>query len=811
MKKIYILVLSMIITASAEAAERYRYYLPPSALSAGYSQGAFSSLANPVFTQGENYPFLAYSFLREDEGEWNHFASLNLFDFDMVYSRYNGILTGLTDEDETSVSQYTVSRGFLMGNVFGFGLGYSYTLSDYSDFDSCSGWHLGFILRPVWYISAGAVFRSIEDRSFEENRLKSATYSASLRPFTEYITLSADSTIYDSKSGLDNLYTFGLEITGPGGITFNLKGDTDENYTFGLTVPFSSRGGGGPLLTKLEGYRGANSDVSDFYSGGISFTAARDKNSLNGSAAARPLYLRLSDNYSRENPPQRFFSQRENCFHHLLAGIRRASCDSTINSLIIDIDNTSLGLAQMQELRNEILKLKKSGKKAYALMSYTGNSEYYLATSADKIYFTPNSTFSITGLQMKLYFIRGLMDRAGVKFESVSRGKYKSFNETFTREKMSPAARENMEEILKDLNGQFITAITEGRKIPAEKVDKLFSAGFYTPEQAKEKGFIDEIMHRENAVEELSKDTGTVKFENYLEENERSTTWGPLPEIAVIHVTGNIVSGKGNSSSVSSSTGDYDYREALEKAFTSNSVKGVVIRVDSGGGSAAASDYMWNHLLLMKKKHPKPVVFSFGNMAASGGYYIACTGDRIFASKGTITGSIGVVAGKISLKELYSKLGISTETVKMSKFADAFSESRDLTDEEKKLFQDNIDFIYDRFTGRVIEGRKIDAAEIAKVAEGKVHTGKAAAENGLADENNGLMAAIDYAAEKGGIDKTFNVIHLPEQGGYLRGLMRSSTESALGKNIGVILKAAEKYSYPDERILYMNPYIIEIE
>jgi protease-4 len=418
----------------------------------------------------------------------------------------------------------------------------------------------------------------------------------------------------------------------------------------------------------------------------------------------------------------------------------------------------------MQELREEIGRFRKNGKQVYALLNYTGNKEYYLATSADKIYFTPNSTFTITGFKMQIYFLKGLMDRAGVKYESVSKGKYKSFNETFTRTGMSPDAKDNMQEILSDLNNQFINGISEGRNIPAEKINELFAAGFYLPETAKDKGFIDAIMHRENAVAELTENSQMIKFEEYIEEHERFREWGPIPEIAVVHVTGSIISGRGGDSSYSSTTGDYDYREAIEKAFTTSSVKAVVIRIDSGGGSAAASDYMWNFLLLMKKKHPKPVVFSFGNIAASGGYYIACTGDKIFASRGTITGSIGVVAGKLSLKELYSKLGITSETIKMSEFADVFSEARDLTEKERKLFQENIDFIYDRFTGRVIEGRKIDSSKIPGIAEGKVHTGRGAAENGLADENSGLMGAIEFAVKESGIEDYYTVVHLPERG-----------------------------------------------
>lgn len=812
MKRAYILISAILLTASAASAassERYRYFLPPSAFSASHSSGSFSSLANPVFTQRESYPFLAYSFVKETEAEWNHFASVNLFDFDFVYSRYNGISTGGTVPDEESVSIYTISRGFMFGNVIGLGLGWSYSSSGEREFDGCGGWHFGFILRPAWFLSAGAVLRESEYSSSLNKKLISQTYSIAIRPFTDRVTLSAETTQYSSWSGLDRVTTFGAELTGYNGLSFSLKGDTDRNYTFGLNAPFSFRGRG-PVLMNIDGY-GGESSVSDFYSGGISFTAARERKSFSGTVTGNPLYIRLDDSYSNENAPKSFFSQKGNSFHQLLAGIRTASADTTIGSLILDIDNLSFGFGQMQELRAEILRFRKSGKKAYALMSYTGNSEYYVATAADRIYFTPNTTFAITGLKMQVYFVKELMDRAGVKYESISHGKYKSFNEAFTRTDMSPAARENMEEILADLNGQYISGIAEGRNIPVERIKELFAAGLYSPETAKEKGFIDEIMHRENAVDALTENSRIIKLEEYIEEHERSTAWGSMPEIAVVHVTGTIISGNGGESPLSTTTGDYDYREALEKAFTSASVRAVVIRVDSGGGSASASDYMWNYLLLMKKKYPKPVVFSFGNMAASGGYYIACTGDRIFASEGTITGSIGVVAGKISLKELYGKLGITNETIKMSEFADAFTETRELTAQERELFQKGVDFIYDRFTGRVIEGRKIDRSRIADLAEGKIHTGKGAASNGLADENSGLMAAIEYAAEAGEAGERYNVIHLPDRGGYLSGFIRSSADTSLLKSLGFILKAAEKYNFPDERVLYMTPYIIEIE
>ncbi len=812
-RRIIIVITATLIACTAAFAERNPFVIPQSAFSASYSSGSFSSMINPAFTQSESNPFLAYSYMKPDEAkDGNHFVMLNFLDLDLIYSWYDTLYNYETEQTlHSGTSLYTINKGFMFNNVFGFGIGYSFSQSDVKEFDNYGGWSAGFVFRPAWFISFSAVAKDFYATSRNDSITHTEIYSLSLRPVKDYLTLSVDATKYSQDITDHYIYTFGCELAGWKDITLTAKGDTDRNFTFGLSMPFFSRNKT-PHTTTISGYASNNKKSPDAWSGGISFSASRDIYAPDTTALNNYLYLQIKGDYNDEQSPSRLFASDKTSFYHLLRGLRRAAEDNTIDALILDIDNSSFGFAQMQEIRSELEIFRGKGKKVYALMSYTGNREYYLATAADEIYFTPNSTFAITGLSMQVYFFKGLMDKAGVKFESVSRGKYKSFNEPFTRENMSKYARENMEEVLSDLNEQYIDGIMKGRNLSREDINSAFDAGFYTPEAAKEKGFIDEVANRDDALISFSEKASIVKFENYIEESDIMREWGPIPAIAIVYVKGSIVSGKGKDSRVSSSTGDYDYRDSLTRAFTDPIVQAVVIRVDSGGGSASASDYMWNYLLLMKKKYPKPVVFSFGNTAASGGYYISCTGDKIYSSRGTITGSIGVISGKISMKELYGKLGINKETIKLSEFADAFSESRDLTDREKELFQKGVDFIYDRFTGRVVEGRKISKDTIPVIAEGKVHTGTSALQNHLTDETGGLMAAIEYARSLSIKGDNYTIIRLPDRHGVLSEVFQSSDLLSPFGDLEVLFRSAEKYAQFDkEHFLYLNPYIIEIK
>jgi protease-4 len=280
-----------------------------------------------------------------------------------------------------------------------------------------------------------------------------------------------------------------------------------------------------------------------------------------------------------------------------------------------------------------------------------------------------------------------------------------------------------------------------------------------------------------------------------------------------VHVSGSIIRGEARRSGWfgPDATGDESYRKTLEQVFGDPAVRAVVIRVNSGGGSATASDFMWHALLEMKKKYDKPVVFSFGNIAASGGYYIACTGDIIFSGAGTVTGSIGVVMGKVNLGRLYATLGINKNVIKTSEFADIFDESRDLTVRERELLQKAVDFTYRGFTDKVAEARGISRDGIPSVAEGRVFAGSRAKERALVDSIGGLVAAIEYAKGMAGIERRCRIVHLPARKSSIVEMLGSATAGDALAAIEPIRNALQGLYHSDEAWLFLYPYRIEIK
>ncbi|MCL1865134.1 MAG: signal peptide peptidase SppA [Spirochaetes bacterium] len=786
--------------------------LPPSVLSASYSEGSFSSLLNPVFTDMNSAEDIAYRYAAYNNGDsGNHFLSASIYHFNFIYARYNTIpdLNGNSILD-SGVNLYSINRGFFFGNVFGFGAGFSFGKSSDDYFNDYRGWNIGLLYRPYPFLSLGVVFKDLNGKIGSEKINRSDIYSISIRPFIEYLTLSADCVKKEGKSFKDADYYYSGELKAFKDISLMLKYGADKSFTAGITIPFYLRVENSVEIT-LDAYGSKKAETSDLKSTGVAVRFRQNSKAVAILPTDNFVKLSIRNNYNKEKIESGFFSKNELTFKDLVIGLEQAGNDPGIKGFIIEIDNLSFGMAQIQELRDLLNKFRSRGKRVYSILNYSGNREYYLATASDKIFMPPNTTFKITGLTLKTYYIKGLLDKGGIKYESVNKGKYKSFNEAFTRENMSDYSRENLTAVLRNLNEQFITGIMEERKIARSNIDELFSKGSYTPDEAKEKGFIDEIMYANEAMDSLEKKITAILFDNYIKEEMTIRPWGNVPAIAVIDVTGSIVSGQGGGIGISDLTNDYDYKTSIEAAFNDTSVKAIVIRIDSGGGSAAASDFMWNTLIHAKKKNPKPVVFSFGNTAASGGYYIACTGDPIFASKGTITGSIGVVAGKISLEELYSKLGISTETIKMSEFADIFSESRSLTQKEKDLFQKEIDFIYDKFTSKVMASRNLSKDEIAEVSEGRIHSGDMAKKYMLINETGGFIAAIEYAKIKGGINSDYRIINLSEKKSIIKNFIGSSGISILSQHMRFIVQNIEKYSMLNENVLYIQPYAIMIE
>ncbi|MDY6933353.1 MAG: signal peptide peptidase SppA [Spirochaetota bacterium] len=810
---IFLIILDIFIfTVFAEIENPIKLPLPDRSIS--HTHDSFAPLINPTFSDISSATSLAYRlFNYNDKRVSNHLFILNIAGFSFSYIWLND----LYDERFKSIESiktkfFKISKGFFYNNFIGFGLDYSFTKSINNEYDDYKSLSLGLLFRPFRYLSLGYVTRDLNKPRITEDTInRSEVYSISIKPLYENVAISLDAHRLAGEKFKKSDITVSADLRLLHDIAIFASSDKDKNINFGLTMPLGMRGSS--IILDLYGSH-HKEDAKNYSTFGVSISG--EKHSTPILETKRLLGISLRDDIN-EIEAESFFRKNKPTFYDIINSIKNAREDDGIIGIILKIDKAALGFAQIQELRDELKNFSVSGKRVFAVLTTSGNKEYYLASASQKIYFTPSNSFSLTGLNAEVYFFKDLLEKVGIKFESVKRGKYKSFNEPFTRNKMSEEYRENIVSLLKDLNETYLIDIVKDRGISRERIEALFDKGIMSPEEAKRAGFIDVIAYPSDAemsiLKRYSLIASIVSLEKYLLEEKRNYQWGRIPGIAIIHVSGSIIRGKARTSGIPVNViGDETYRQALEQAFGDHSIKAVIIRINSGGGSAVASDLMWNYLINMKKRYKKPVVFSFGNTAASGGYYVACTGDKIYGSKGTITGSIGVISGKLSLKDLYKKLGINKEVIKMSEFADIFSESKGLNEKEREVLQRGVDYFYEQFTQKVMQSRKIGSDLIPNVAEGRVFSGNQGVANDLIDSLGGIITSIEYAKSLVNIRGNYRVKHLPGKKVAMMELLGLKVKDRiLPKHLSTVLKNIEGLQFDDESYLYYFPYRIVIK
>lgn len=443
-------------------------------------------------------------------------------------------------------------------------------------------------------------------------------------------------------------------------------------------------------------------------------------------------------------------------FSSLLTQLRKAKVDSRVTAVLLDINFPGIGWGKADELRAAVADFKTSGKPVYAYLEMGSNKEYYIAVAADKIYLPPTGDLYINGFSAQSQFYKGSLDKLGVDFEDVHVGKYKSFNERFTRKNISDEQREVVNAILDDYSNRVNSAIGEARKKSPEEVKEIVDKAPYNAIDAQKENLIDGAKYRDEVYSEIkaklgykdSDDLRVTTTGDYKDVTPESLGLNSGAKVAVIFASGLITTGKSTDGTFGGeqTIGSDTIVKAVKDAADDDSIKAIVLRVDSGGGSALASDIMWHTLEYAKTK--KPIVTSMGDVAASGGYYIACNSNKIIAEPSTVTGSIGVVLGRPVLGGLYNWLGVSNDYISRGKHAEIFREDRKWTDEERAVFQKSADFFYwDNFVPKVAAGRGKSTEQIHDVAQGRVWTGFQAKDKGLVDEFGGLNRAIDVAKE----------------------------------------------------------------
>ncbi|MFC7526501.1 signal peptide peptidase SppA [Parapedobacter sp. GCM10030251] len=463
----------------------------------------------------------------------------------------------------------------------------------------------------------------------------------------------------------------------------------------------------------------------------------------------------------------------------ILKGIEGAKNDNRIKGIYLDLSAVSASFATLQEIRDALLDFKTSGKFIVAYSEGYTQRAYYLASTADKVYVNPEGTIDFRGLASQTPFIKGTLDKLGVEMQVVKVGTFKSAVEPFILDRMSEANRQQVTSFLGSIYDHFVNQIGTSRGIPADSL-RAIADNFLvkTADDAVTYGLADGKRYKDELLGELKdsldidpdKDLNAVALTKYKPSGQSNRT-SVRDRIAVVYAVGDIVSGEGGDDMI----GSERISRELRKVRRDDKVKGVVFRINSPGGSALASDVIWREVDLLRKE--KPVIVSMGDVAASGGYYIAAAADSIFAQPNTITGSIGVFGVIPNMQGLMNeKLGITFDEVKTGKYADFLSNvDRPLTVDERNILQMEVNRIYDTFLQRVADGRHLSKEEVDSIGQGRVWSGQQAVDNGLVDRLGSLEDAIAAAAIKAGLED-YRLVTYPAIKNPFESLLGGSTD-----------------------------------
>jgi protease IV len=448
-----------------------------------------------------------------------------------------------------------------------------------------------------------------------------------------------------------------------------------------------------------------------------------------------------------------FRGNRTPTLRSVVDNLRKAKVDSRVRAVLLKpTDFSSPFWAKVQEIRDAVLDFRKSGKPVYAYLEYGGDREYYLASAADKVYLMPSAPLDLTGIATYELFLRGTLDKIGAYPDLHHIGDYKTAVNTFTQKTFTAAHKEMDESLNRDLYDQIVRGIADGRKKSDAEIRQRFDEGPFLPEDALHAGLIDDVAYEDQVEEKLKSGEKRERLDadDYSRISLTSVGLNRGPRIAVVYAAGTIASGKSGFDPVNGPViGSDTLIEHIRQARKDRSVRAIVLRVDSPGGSAAASDAVWRELMLTRSENPdRPLVVSMGDLAASGGYYIAMPAQVIVAQPSTLTGSIGIFGGKIVTGGVYGKLGANIESSSVGKNAEINSPVRPYNASELKKLQEQLQAFYDQFVEKVADSRHTTPEKIDAIAQGRVWTGRQGKQNQLVDELGGLDRAIAIAKQR---------------------------------------------------------------
>ena len=644
----------------------------------------------------------------------------------------------VTADADTDFARYTLSGGRHLGNGLYWGTGYSWMNSENTGYDKFRSLSLGLMYRQR-YFSIGAMARDLNRPTLLAEKL-GRTYDLgfALRPGTWRTTLSID--IQKTQGIEDWKFRYALEVRPIRELM--LRGTLNNDLSFDVRFGINIGNWGIGTDNTFDKNRDAQIGVGYFQYANTPTTKP---------LLRRRIFLDLSMRALKEILPI-------------------ARWDDDVAGVLIRIKGNHYGIAQLQEMSDAILNFRESGRIVLCYLTDCSTGDYIVAATCDGVLIHPSAEVRLIGLRTERSFYKGALDMIGVRADLEHIGEYKSASESFTRKEMSEAQREIQNIILDDLYEQIVEVIAEGRGWHHEDVKKRIDAGPYTARQALTVELVDRLVYEDelhDVVAELTDNrTDLVSVSEYANSSLFPQDWQtPQPKLAVIEAKGLMLTGDSFIDPILGTQvmGADTIARVIREVKDDDNVKAVVLRVDSGGGLVAAADTIWRELVRLTEI--KPLVVSMGDIAASGGYYIAAPADTIVAEPGTITGSIGVVSGKYSFKGLYEKLGIHKEILKRGKHADFYSDYGDYSPEEQAIVRKQIQEIYDDFVTKVAHGRtNLTVEDVDRLGQGRIWSGRQAKENGLVDQLGGLNLAIAIARQHAGLEKqSFEIVQLPKK------------------------------------------------
>lgn len=471
--------------------------------------------------------------------------------------------------------------------------------------------------------------------------------------------------------------------------------------------------------------------------------------------------ITLTGNMVEEKSLGDIFGPRAMVLRKVLDRLKKASRDSKIGKIVLRVGSLNTGWAQIHEIREALDTIRRGKKKVVFHLDEPNNLTYFLALSGDEIQLSPTSYLWLIGLRSEVIFLAGLLEKLGLKADMLQVGEYKGAVEPLTRKEMSKNLETSLSELLDGLYTELVKETAQGRNLPEEAVKKLIDSAPHSAKDAINAKLVDRVAGFRDSVIELAKG-GKINWS--YGKKEKAGSWSELLEliqpettgkppkedhVAVVYAIGPIIYGgkQGGGLGGEEMVSSHELENIMNKLRDNEKVKSVVLRINSPGGSALASDILWLAVRRLAKK--KPVIVSMGDVAASGGYYIASAGTKIFAQPMTITGSIGVMGGKIALGGLFRKIGVNRQVLRRGKNSDMFAPDREFSSQEREIVEKFMKATYERFLSRVAEGRRLSPAKVRRAAKGRVWTGRKAEDLGLVDEMGGISAAIAEARRAG--------------------------------------------------------------